>query len=186
MLSEQLVGPQLIGIAQVLRLLASQLEHPGFGVIGQLGRLAWPLQIIQGGIQTKLQTLRDAQHHGISVDSILVAYRLVTETLQRIQQDRGPQDFASFLASRTAQTDQTLQVFGCKAQGFSSLRKWHRALLLQRTMPEFSSIVYLLKEQSSSFKVPSQEELDHDFLWRIHKAIPRKGNIGIFNRSHYE
>ena len=35
----------------------------------------------------------------------------------------------------------------------------------------------------TSFKVPSQEELDHDFLWRIHKAIPRKGNIGIFNRS---
>lgn len=36
------------------------------------------------------------------------------------------------------------------------------------------------------FKQPSSEELDHDFLWRIHKAIPRKGNIGIFNRSHYE
>ena len=37
-----------------------------------------------------------------------------------------------------------------------------------------------------SFKEPSHEELDHDFLWRIHKAIPRRGNIGIFNRSHYE
>ena len=36
------------------------------------------------------------------------------------------------------------------------------------------------------FKQPSSEELDHDFLWRIHKAIPRRGNIGIFNRSHYE
>jgi len=36
------------------------------------------------------------------------------------------------------------------------------------------------------FKQPSREELDHDFLWRIHKAIPRRGNIGIFNRSHYE
>jgi PPK2 family polyphosphate:nucleotide phosphotransferase len=36
------------------------------------------------------------------------------------------------------------------------------------------------------FKQPSSEELDHDFLWRIHKAVPRKGNIGIFNRSHYE
>lgn len=36
------------------------------------------------------------------------------------------------------------------------------------------------------FKQPSPEELDHDFLWRIHKAVPRKGNIGIFNRSHYE
>jgi len=36
------------------------------------------------------------------------------------------------------------------------------------------------------FKAPSAEELDHDFLWRIHKAAPRKGNFGIFNRSHYE
>jgi len=36
------------------------------------------------------------------------------------------------------------------------------------------------------FKQPSIEELDHDFLWRIHRAVPAKGNIGIFNRSHYE
>lgn len=38
----------------------------------------------------------------------------------------------------------------------------------------------------TSFKVPSSEELDHDFLWRIHKAVPPRGEIGIFNRSHYE
>lgn len=37
-----------------------------------------------------------------------------------------------------------------------------------------------------SFKTPSAEELDHDFLWRIHKAVPPRGHIGIFNRSHYE
>ncbi|MGI9429109.1 MAG: polyphosphate kinase 2 family protein [Bythopirellula sp.] len=36
------------------------------------------------------------------------------------------------------------------------------------------------------FKQPSTKELDHDFLWRIHKAVPRRGNIGIFNRSQYE
>jgi len=36
------------------------------------------------------------------------------------------------------------------------------------------------------FKQPSHRELDHDFLWRIHRAVPRRGNIGIFNRSHYE
>jgi PPK2 family polyphosphate:nucleotide phosphotransferase len=36
------------------------------------------------------------------------------------------------------------------------------------------------------FKQPSTEELDHDFLWRIHRAVPRRGNIGIFNRSQYE
>jgi PPK2 family polyphosphate:nucleotide phosphotransferase len=38
----------------------------------------------------------------------------------------------------------------------------------------------------TSFKVPSEEELAHDFLWRVHKAVPRRGMVGIFNRSHYE
>ncbi len=38
----------------------------------------------------------------------------------------------------------------------------------------------------SSFKVPTPEELGHDYLWRIHKRTPGKGEIGIFNRSHYE
>jgi len=38
----------------------------------------------------------------------------------------------------------------------------------------------------TSFKAPTAEELGHDFLWRIHKAVPIKGTIGIFNRSHYE
>jgi len=37
-----------------------------------------------------------------------------------------------------------------------------------------------------SFKTPSSEELDHDFLWRVHQKAPSKGQIGIFNRSHYE
>jgi len=40
--------------------------------------------------------------------------------------------------------------------------------------------------QVVSFKVPSSEEADHDYLWRISKALPRRGEIGIFNRSHYE
>jgi PPK2 family polyphosphate:nucleotide phosphotransferase len=38
----------------------------------------------------------------------------------------------------------------------------------------------------SSFKAPSAEEANHDFLWRYHKSAPSKGRIGIFNRSHYE
>ena len=37
-----------------------------------------------------------------------------------------------------------------------------------------------------SFKVPSKEEMEHDFLWRIHPHVPPMGYIGIFNRSHYE
>lgn len=38
----------------------------------------------------------------------------------------------------------------------------------------------------TSFKVPSSEESKHDFLWRIHRAVPAAGEFGIFNRSHYE
>jgi PPK2 family polyphosphate:nucleotide phosphotransferase len=38
----------------------------------------------------------------------------------------------------------------------------------------------------ASFKVPSTEELDHDYLWRIHKVVPGAGEMVIFNRSHYE
>ncbi|MEM7031444.1 MAG: polyphosphate kinase 2 family protein [Chloroflexota bacterium] len=38
----------------------------------------------------------------------------------------------------------------------------------------------------TSFKSPTEEELSHDFLWRVHKAVPPQGMIGVFNRSHYE
>jgi PPK2 family polyphosphate:nucleotide phosphotransferase len=38
----------------------------------------------------------------------------------------------------------------------------------------------------ANFKVPSDEERAHDYLWRIHQAVPRYGRIGTFNRSHYE
>jgi PPK2 family polyphosphate:nucleotide phosphotransferase len=38
----------------------------------------------------------------------------------------------------------------------------------------------------ATFKAPTEEELGHDFLWRIHKQTPQRGLIGVFNRSHYE
>jgi PPK2 family polyphosphate:nucleotide phosphotransferase len=38
----------------------------------------------------------------------------------------------------------------------------------------------------TAFKVPSPEELGHDYLWRVHAAMPSRGDFGIFNRSHYE
>jgi PPK2 family polyphosphate:nucleotide phosphotransferase len=40
--------------------------------------------------------------------------------------------------------------------------------------------------QVASFKAPSAEDLDHDFLWRCNKQLPERGRIGIFNRSYYE
>jgi PPK2 family polyphosphate:nucleotide phosphotransferase len=38
----------------------------------------------------------------------------------------------------------------------------------------------------TAFKPPSPEEAAHDFLWRVHQVVPRRGDVGIFNRSHYE
>ena len=38
----------------------------------------------------------------------------------------------------------------------------------------------------ASFKAPTPEELDHDYLWRVHKQVPAKGELVVFNRSHYE
>ena len=55
-----------------------------------------------------------------------------------------------------------------------------------------STIMHVMRGMSptgctaTSFKPPTPEELDHDFLWRVHKAVPRIGEFGIFNRSHYE
>jgi PPK2 family polyphosphate:nucleotide phosphotransferase len=40
--------------------------------------------------------------------------------------------------------------------------------------------------QVTSFKAPSAEEADHDFLWRVHRVVPSSGEVAIFNRSHYE
>jgi PPK2 family polyphosphate:nucleotide phosphotransferase len=54
------------------------------------------------------------------------------------------------------------------------------------------AIIHLLKAinvqgfQVASFKVPTDEERSHDFLWRVHKHAPGRGNVAIFNRSHYE
>lgn len=38
----------------------------------------------------------------------------------------------------------------------------------------------------ANFKAPTPEELEHDYLWRVHQKVPGKGEIGVFNRSHYE
>jgi PPK2 family polyphosphate:nucleotide phosphotransferase len=40
--------------------------------------------------------------------------------------------------------------------------------------------------EATNFRAPTTEELAHDFLWRIHQAVPRYGRLGVFNRSHYE
>ncbi len=71
----------------------------------------------------------------------------------------------------------------------------HKVLIILQAMDTAGkdSTINLLFEGVSpagvrvaDFKVPSEEEKAHDFLWRIHKEVPRNGEIVIFNRSHYE
>ena len=52
-----------------------------------------------------------------------------------------------------------------------------------RKILEFSNIQ---QGYVQPFKVPTEEERAHDFLWRVHKAVPRRGHVALFNRSHYE
>src|SRR5881409_1524054 len=72
--------------------------------------------------------------------------------------------------------------------------RWALLLILQAmdaagkdsTIKHVMSGVNPLGCQVYSFKAPSAEELDHDFLWRTTKCLPEQGRIGIFNRSYYE
>jgi PPK2 family polyphosphate:nucleotide phosphotransferase len=54
------------------------------------------------------------------------------------------------------------------------------------TIRKVMSGVSPLGVQVHAFKAPNDEELAHDYLWRVHRRVPAKGNVGIFNRSHYE
>lgn len=54
------------------------------------------------------------------------------------------------------------------------------------TVKHLSSGVSLVGAEMTNFKAPTAEELEHDFLWRIHQHVPARGRIGIFNRSQYE
>jgi PPK2 family polyphosphate:nucleotide phosphotransferase len=54
------------------------------------------------------------------------------------------------------------------------------------TIRKVFSRVDPLGVRAVSFKAPTEEERDHDFLWRVHRHVPGKGEIVIFNRSHYE
>jgi PPK2 family polyphosphate:nucleotide phosphotransferase len=93
-----------------------------------------------------------------------------------------------------AELDENIQVLA--ELGYRLYAENRRALLLvlqgMDTSGKDGTIRHVMKGfnpqscQVTSFKQPSITELDHDFLWRIARAMPGKGNIGIFNRSHYE
>jgi PPK2 family polyphosphate:nucleotide phosphotransferase len=77
---------------------------------------------------------------------------------------------------------------------FYADRRWALLVILQGmdasgkdgTIKHVMSGLNPLGVRVVAFKAPSDEELSHDFLWRVHKVVPGRGDIGIFNRSHYE
>ncbi len=107
--------------------------------------------------------------------------------------------------------DETSEFEGSKKEGLAELKKLnkkleslqemlyaehkHKVLIILQAMDTggkdgtIRSVFEGVNPQGvkvASFKVPTPEELDHDYLWRVHKQTPGKGEIVIFNRSHYE
>src|SRR5512139_422494 len=100
---------------------------------------------------------------------------------------RNEQDAEAQLARQVARTSELQDVLYASDQ--------HSLLLIFQAMDaagkdgaikHVMSGVNPLGCQVSSFKQPSAEELDHDFLWRTTLRLPERGRIGIFNRSYYE
>jgi PPK2 family polyphosphate:nucleotide phosphotransferase len=109
--------------------------------------------------------------------------------------DRDPDDTHGFTKSEAEKEIPTLHAKLDQLQELLYAEKKHALLIVLQAMDaggKDSTIRHVMSgvnPQScsvTSFKVPTPEELAHDFLWRVHKAVPIKGNIGIFNRSHYE
>jgi len=112
--------------------------------------------------------------------------------------DVDPDDTLEFTSEDKARAKEVLQV---GTTGIAELQdmlyaqdKWAVLLIFQAmdaagkdgTIKHVMSGVNPQGCQVFSFKSPSSEELDHDFLWRSMRCLPNRGNIGIFNRSYYE
>jgi len=111
----------------------------------------------------------------------------------------GGEEFAALSADELGATARELLERGVRDLRHAQERLWagsERALLIvfqaidaagkDSTIKHVMSGVNPQGVQVVSFRKPSAEELAHDFLWRISRALPERGRIGIFNRSHYE
>ena len=112
--------------------------------------------------------------------------------------DRDPADTAGFKSKKEANAKER------QAEGIERLRelqerlyaydRWALLLIFQAmdAAGKDSTIEHVMSGvnpqgcQVYSFKQPSAEELDHDYLWRTNKCLPERGRIGVFNRSYYE
>ena len=104
---------------------------------------------------------------------------------------RGDVEGKSQARKETAENVQVLGELGHRlyAEGQRSLLLILQGMDTSGKDGTIRRVMYGFNPQSCrvvSFKEPSAEELAHDFLWRIGRAVPRRGYVGIFNRSHYE
>lgn len=125
------------------------------------------------------------------------AYRVTKGAKFRLQ-DVDPDDTLDFEPEEKAQAEDALK---CGVELLSKLQdklyaqdRWAILIIFQAmdAAGKDSAIKHVMSGvnpqgcEVSSFKAPSAEELDHDFLWRCAKRLPERGRIGIFNRSYYE
>src|ERR1700739_2335484 len=133
----------------------------------------------------------------MKIDKLLKRYRIEEGKHFRLK-DYDPADTHGLKSELKPQATELL------AQGVAELSRlqdilaaqdrWGLLLILQAmdaagkdgTIKHVMSGVNPQGVQVSSFKAPSAEELDHDYLWRSMKCVPARGRIGIFNRSYYE
>ncbi|MCL6433922.1 MAG: polyphosphate kinase 2 family protein [Leptolyngbyaceae cyanobacterium HOT.MB2.61] len=132
----------------------------------------------------------------MKIDKLIQSFIVPPSQRISLKQDYDPAYKADFLKKEDAQ--RILQ------EGIQQLAKYQDTLYAQNTYAlliilqamdaagKDSTIKHVMSGinpqgcQVFSFKVPSAEELDHDYLWRYSKALPERGRIGIFNRSYYE
>jgi PPK2 family polyphosphate:nucleotide phosphotransferase len=130
-------------------------------------------------------------------DSLAKQYRITKGTEFRLK-DVDPGDTADLKSEDKPRATEVLEVGVdalCKLQDMLYAQDQWAVLLIFQALDaagKDSAIKHVMSGinpqgcQVVSFKVPSAEELDHDFLWRCTKQLPERGRIGIFNRSYYE
>jgi PPK2 family polyphosphate:nucleotide phosphotransferase len=135
--------------------------------------------------------------HRKRLQKFLEPYRITRGRKFRLK-DHDPGDTHQFKSEQKKEAKELLArgvEWLSEAQGMLYAQdRWSVLLLFQAmdaagkdgTIKHVMSGVNPQGVQVTSFKAPSAEELDHDFMWRCMKALPERGRIGIFNRSYYE
>lgn len=128
------------------------------------------------------------------MDDLIKKFKIGPKTHFSVQ-DHDPEFSGKFTNAKAAKLLNELSVEMSKLQEQMYAQNKHSMLIIFQAMDaagKDSAIKYTMSGlnpqgcQVYSFKQPSAEELDHDFIWRHYKALPEKGRVGIHNRSHYE